>query len=176
MDKQKLRKEVSKRVAQLTYKERLSVAEKISELISAIKQFIKAKVIMVYLAKEDEVDTTGIIQQAQKQGKTVVVPVIEKGEILPCRLEGELRVGSFGIKEPRDRKLVGIEEIDMVIVPGRAFDHQGVRLGRGGGYYDRFLSKLPQHTYKVGICFSCQVFDYVPSGPSDVKVDLVVSA
>ena len=174
--KQEIRKEVSRRIAELTEDAKLCAANKIRDLLVVLKEFIKAKTVMVYLAKEDEVDTTPIIEEAQKQGKKVVVPVVEEDEIIPCELGDVLAPGPFSVMQPVDKKRVAIQDIDIVIVPGRAFAPSGRRLGRGKGFYDRFLSSLPECIPVIGICFSCQLFDSIPSGPFDKKVWRVVSA
>lgn len=85
---------------------------------------------------------------------------------------------SLGILEPvRDEnKVIPISELDLVVVPGLAFDKGGNRLGRGAGYYDRFLAKLPGRTLKVGLAFDFQVLNYVPAvDGQDVALDLVIS-
>ncbi len=177
MSKEEIRKVVSERIRQLDPEQKRRVADKIRELVCALKEFIKAKVVMVYLAKEDEVDTTPVIDCAERECKCVVVPVVENDEIKVCRLNGRLKRGKFGILEPESKEEVDPAGIDMILVPGRAFDRKGNRIGRGKGYYDRFLSKLPpSKTAKVGICFSCQLFDSLPVQSTDVPVDLVISA
>ncbi len=174
--KQAIRKEVSKRIAGLTEEAKVCASNKIRDLIVLLKEFIRAKVIMVYLAKKDEVDTTPIIEEARKLGKKVVVPVVDGSDILPCELTEELAYGPFSVLQPVERKKVATQELDLVIVPGRAFDLSGRRLGRGRGFYDRFLLSLPETVPVIGICYSCQVFDSIPSGSYDRKVHRVVSA
>ncbi len=176
VNKAQIRKEVSTRVAELDEGYKRQVAEKIRELVCALKEFITARVIMSYLAKEDEVDTKPIIETAVREGKEVVVPVMENGEIKPCKFKEPLGIGQYGIKEPLEKEWVDPEEIDLVLVPGRAFDLAGNRIGRGGGHYDRFLSRLPAGVPKIGICFACQLYPSLPVGPADVRVDRVVSA
>ncbi len=175
-EKQTIRKEVSRRIAELTEEAKVCASNKIRDLVVLLKEFIKARVIMVYLAKKDEVDTTPIIREAQKQGKKVVVPVVDGDELLPCELGEELTSGPFSVLQPVEKKEVAPQDLDLIIVPGRAFDLSGRRLGRGRGFYDRFLSSLPEGVPVIGICYSCQVFDSIPTGPYDKKVHHVVSA
>ncbi len=176
VSKAEIRKVVEDRIRHLTSEQRRMAAEKIKELICALREFIKSRVVMVYLAKEDEVDTTPIVDCAEREGKELVVPVVRGDEIKPCRLEGKLRKGTFGILEPEVYREVDIAKLDMVLVPGRAFDRHGNRIGRGKGYYDRFLAQLPPNVIKIGVCFSCQIFDSLPVQSTDIPVDLVVSA
>jgi 5-formyltetrahydrofolate cyclo-ligase len=136
---------------------------------------------MVYVSKEDEVDTIGLITDLLKSGKRVVVPVVdeEKGELIPCEISalGELAVGTFGVMEPdlKNARIVNTEEIDLVVVPGRAFDKRCNRLGRGKGYFDRFLKRFGGRGKVIGLAFSEQVFDSIPADENDVKTDIVVT-
>lgn len=86
-----------------------------------------------------------------------------------------MRTGSFGIMEPdTDETFEALESIDAVLVPGVAFTKEGIRLGRGKAYYDRFLQKLPSSTVKIGVCFGCQLHSTLPSDPWDIKMDEVI--
>ena len=159
-------------------------AEKSSKATSRLKdleEFSGAKCVMTYVSKQDEVDTTELIAEMLSSGKRVVVPLVdeEKKELVPCEIFDlkELRAGTFGVMEP-DRnqiRLVAEEDIDLIIVPGRAFDVYCNRLGRGKGYFDRFLKKLCGSKRTVGLAFFEQVLDKVPSSENDVRVDVVVT-
>lgn len=81
--------------------------------------------------------------------------------------------GAFGIMEPSGELFTDYSRITLAVVPGMAFDSHGHRLGRGKGYYDRFLPLLPQ-AYKIGVCFPFQLVDDVPIEPTDVVMDEVV--
>jgi 5-formyltetrahydrofolate cyclo-ligase len=87
---------------------------------------------------------------------------------------GELRPGHRGIPEPAGQ-VFDPAEIDVVVVPGLGFGEDGMRLGRGGGHYDRTLSRLPASAVRVGFCFDCQVVEHVPRGPLDQPVDVIVT-
>ena len=84
-----------------------------------------------------------------------------------------LQPGAYGIMEPVGERFTDYATIDIAVVPGMAFDAQGHRLGRGKGYYDRFLAKVPD-VYKIGLCFSWQMVDEVPSEANDIMMDEVV--
>jgi 5-formyltetrahydrofolate cyclo-ligase len=159
-------------------------SEKSSRAISKLKgleEFSKAKCVMTYVSKQDEVDTTGLIEDMLSSGKRVVVPLIDEDgkDLVPCEILDleELREGIFGVMEPDRNRIrpVAEEDIDLVIVPGRAFDVHCNRLGRGKGYFDRFLKRLGGNRRTIGLAFSEQFFDEVPSGENDVRVDIVVT-
>ena len=106
----------------------------------------------------------------------VAVPVSDAdGSMRPCRLASleaaDLETDAMGIAVPRRREPVATDSIDVVIVPGLAFDPQGRRLGRGGGFYDRFLPSVPRKAATVGVCFGLQRVEAVPAGPSDARVE-----
>ncbi|MBO6006141.1 MAG: 5-formyltetrahydrofolate cyclo-ligase [Paludibacteraceae bacterium] len=133
-----------------------------------------AAVVLLYSSLPDEVDTSALIQRAIASGKTVVLPVV-MGDELELRVysgEDSLEAGSFGILEPTGESYIG--DIDVAVVPGVAFSQDGVRLGRGKGFYDRLLTQLP--CYKIGLCFSFQKMDLSAlAEPHDVLMDEVVS-
>ncbi|EJW99876.1 5-formyltetrahydrofolate cyclo-ligase [gut metagenome] len=85
-----------------------------------------------------------------------------------------LVVGSYGILEPIGEAIQTYTSIDLIIVPGMAFDKQGHRLGRGKGYYDRLLPKIPQ-AYKIGICFPFQLLEEIPTEPFDICMDEILT-
>jgi 5-formyltetrahydrofolate cyclo-ligase len=101
----------------------------------------------------------------------VVGPYLDFG---PARDPGELRPGHRDIPEPAGPH-VDLAEIDVVVVPGLGFGEDGMRLGRGGGHYDRTLSRLPAAAVRVGFCYDCQVVEHVPRGAHDQPVDLIVT-
>lgn len=132
--------------------------------------------ILLYHALSDEVPTQALMDQLVAQGKTVLLPcVINDTDMELRRYTGpqDLQTGSFGIQEPTGELFTDYDAIDVAIVPGMAFDAEGHRLGRGKGYYDRFLSRVP-HLYKIGLCFSWQLVDQVPYDEHDIKMDEVI--
>ncbi|MBI3332673.1 MAG: 5-formyltetrahydrofolate cyclo-ligase [Candidatus Omnitrophica bacterium] len=138
---------------------------------------------MCYVAFDGEVETRAILAQALSDGKRVAVPAIARR---PRRLlaveildpERDLRrKGPFGIPHPvraRERRL-DPRRLGLVIVPAVAFDRKGRRLGRGGGYFDRFLSRLPPAVSRVGLAFGFQVVRELPSEPHDEPVSSIVT-
>ena len=137
-----------------------------------------ANTIVAYYSLPDEVCVHSLIDELTAEGKTVYLPrVIDNENMVLCRYTGvdSLREGAFGIMEPVGLPITADEVIDAVLVPGMAFDTEGHRLGRGKGYYDRFLSSLtPSRPKLIGVCFDFQKVDVVPTEPYDVAVDIVV--
>lgn len=136
--------------------------------------FKKAKVVMFYLSFGGEVDTQEMIKAAQKLGKIVAVPICagNRRVIRPCRLtdKSKLKKGPYGICEPAVKNLIKIKDLDLVIVPGLAFDKEGNRLGRGRGCYDYFLKKLSKDIPTIGLAFDFQILPTLPTTKTDTKV------
>jgi len=164
-------------------KERLVKSLVIADKLFKMDEFQKAETILFYVSFDGEVDTIEMIKQTQKLGKTIGLPRISKSDkkIIPtsvASLETELEVGPYGIKQPKEdpTKTLGIDCIDMAIVPGVAFDKHNNRLGRGGGYYDEFLGSLPPHVSTVGLAFDFQMIDSLPfQEDHDVSVSCVLT-
>jgi len=138
---------------------------------------------MFYVSLKDEVNTLDMIDEALKTGKRVCVPVILKedkrliaGEIKDRKKDLERQ--RFGIYQPKagSVKEVPLEDIDLVVVPGIAFDKFNVRLGRGHGYYDKLLCALPNKTSTIGLAFDFQVVEKLPKDPHDIPVSKTITA
>ncbi len=145
-----------------------------------LPEFAQASTIMAYMTIPNEIDVSQIIQAAWNQGKTVLVPVVstEPREMFAVELrslEAGLKVSSYGILEPHDSKPWPVDQIDLVIVPALAFDRQGNRLGRGGGFYDRFLAQENFHAITCEIAFQEQLLDNIPTDHHDQPVNLLVT-
>lgn len=133
--------------------------------------------LLLYHALPDEVPTQELMDQLIAEGKTVVLPkVISDTDMELRRYTGrqDLQQGAFGILEPTGELFTDYDSIDVAIIPGMAFDRDGHRLGRGKGYYDRFLSRVP-YLYKIGLCYDWQIVDHVPTDEHDVQMDEVVT-
>ena len=180
--KHKIRKHIKNIIGSYSSLEKSGKSAIIKGKLFNLEEYKKARVVMFYVSLKDEVDTLTMIDEALKAGKRVAVPVILKeekrliaGEI-HNRLE-DLESQHFGIYQPRqDRvKEVPLDDIDLVVVPGVAFDRKNIRLGRGHGYYDRFLSGLPKRTRTIGLAFDFQVLENLPQDPHDIPVSKIVS-
>ena len=155
----------------------------IKDKLFSSAEFKNARTILFYASFDGEVDTWEMMKEAQKKGKTIVLPVIMESQkkIIPSRvsnLEKELTIGPYGIKQPAESFLrpVELNDLDLVIVPGVAFDKKGNRLGRGQGYYDRLLSQIPSRIPTVGLAFAFQILEELPElAPSDCPVKTIIT-
>lgn len=142
------------------------------------KFFKQAKIVMFYIAFGGEVNTEEMIREAKKIGKLICVPVCRKDKetMQPAILQDhvQLKKGPYGVLEPVAQAQVSPQELDLVIVPGLAFDKKGNRLGRGKGCYDRFLATLSPQTPAIGLAFDFQVLPLVPTTSLDVSVKQVI--
>ena len=172
MTKQEMRKMIRLRKQQHT-------ADESSVVIGRLKnnpRFSQAQTILLYSALPDEVQTQSLLDELTEAGKTVLLPKVVSSEDMELhRYTGasSLQSGAYGIMEPVGERFTDYAAIDVAVVPGMAFDAQGHRLGRGKGYYDRFLAKVPD-VYKIGLCFSWQMVDEVPSEANDITMDEVM--
>ena len=133
-----------------------------------------ARTVCLYWALPDEVQTHALCCAALNE-KTVLLPVVQGEDLVLRRFEGEAQLSSdnpLHIGEPCGADWTDLQAVDLVVVPGVAFDRSGHRLGRGRGFYDRFLPKL--RAFKMGLCFSFQYLDTLPVGPEDVPMDEVI--
>lgn len=128
---------------------------------------------MLYASLPDEVQTLDFIEE-WKNRKNLILPTVVGDDIIPVELTADCPMveGSFHILEPQSNQYAG--PLDLIVVPGMAFDRQGHRLGRGKGYYDRFLIKYPE-VKTIGICFDFQLLDEVPAEPHDQLIDEIIS-
>ncbi len=181
--KQRIRKEIKHKFNTYSTLEKSRKSAIIKNKLFNEEEFKRAKVVMFYVSLKDEVDTYLMIDEALKAGKRVTVPVILKeekrliaGEIRN-RLK-ELESQHFGIYQPKQDRVreVPLDDIDLVVVPGVAFDKKNIRLGRGHGYYDRFLSGLPKTTKTIGLAFDFQVVEDLPQDPHDIPVWKIITA
>ena len=142
------------------------------------KVFRKAKIVMFYIAFGGEVNTEEMIKEAKKIGKLICVPICRKDKetMQPAMLDdhAKLKKGPYGIWEPVAETLVKLKDLDLIVVPGLAFDKKGNRLGRGKGYYDRFLSNLSDKTPTIGLAFDFQILPRVPTTACDISVKKII--
>lgn len=157
--------------------ERENLSKKILDNIIQWEVFQGAKRIMTYHSFRSEVDTIQLIKYSLNSSKEVILPKsIKDGfKILPCRIDSldELEKSSYGILEPLEEKVVDRDSIDLIIVPGVAFDREGFRLGYGAGFYDRFLEEYKGIT--AGVCFSSQIIEDVYKDEHDARMDYLIT-
>lgn len=160
-------------------------SECIAERLNQLELIDSAKNIMCYVSFGNEVYTHDLIKKWICDGKQVSVPCVvnnakESKHMYAVKINSfdELKVsGKYGILEPPllDCNILNPDMLDVVIVPGCAFDINKNRMGFGAGYYDRFLSNVPGECKKIGICFDFQVLQKIPYEEHDVSLDLVVT-
>ena len=139
-------------------------------------RWVAARSVLAFLPLPSEVDLRPLLAEAIRAGMVVAVPEsLPDGTLRPCRLRSlepsELETDAKGIAVPRARDPVPVDQLDLVLVPGVAFDPAGRRLGRGGGFYDRFLPTLPARSASVGVCFGPQRVPDVPVEAGDHPVE-----
>ena len=146
-------------------------------IISRLKsRLASTKTILAYYSLPDEVDTRQLLDDLVSEGKTVLLPKVIDDENMEIRRytgRQDLEEGSLHLMEPIGEPFTDYEDIDIVVLPGLAFDAEGHRLGRGRGYYDRFLHRK-NHPFCVGICFDFQKVAEVPVDEYDIPVDEVI--
>lgn len=143
------------------------------EQLTCDPHFVAAQTVLFYAALPDEVPTKALLENYLEQ-KICLLPVMVDQEIhlRHYREEATLRRGTLGIDEPIGDDFTTWEQIDYALIPGIAFDRAFHRLGRGKGYYDRFLSHPALHyLHRVGVAFDFQVVDHVPVEAHDVVLD-----
>lgn len=182
-DKETLRERMRELLRALTPEEVQQLSGAAARRIVASPFFRDATTVMIYLPIPGEVDVTSIALRCFQQGKTVCVPRMDwkQRRMTAVEIRGfndAFEQRRFGVREPVSGRPVPIEEINLVLAPGLAFDTAGRRLGRGGGFYDRFLSmplerRLTRTT--CGVCFDIQIVDTVPTDEHDQKVDVVAT-
>lgn len=151
-----------------------------AEQLFSCPEFRKSEITMVYLSLAQEADTTPIVLRGWQDRKKVLAPQIswEGRQMIPVEirdLDEDVASGQYGVREPIRGMPIPIEFIDLVIVPGLAFDPYGNRLGRGRGFYDRFLANPKFKGVACGFALEQQITDSIPSGPHDVKVHMLVT-
>jgi len=179
LTKSQIRNKILLRLKTQKEAERNRKSKIIQEKLFNSTVFKQAKVVMFYVSFDGEVNTKEMIKEAQNLGKIVAVPVCKKNrKITPCRLEAasDLKRGPYGVCEPALKRVIDLEELGLVIVPGVAFDKKGSRLGRGKGYYDRFLKKIPKQIPSVGLAFDFQVLPSIPATKHDITVRKLIFA
>lgn len=182
------KKEIRTAMKKLLGKVQPETAEKASLSLLAqletMEQWNRADIVLAFLSMKDEIDTKPLLRRVLEQGKRLAVPKVAGEDLVFYQisdLEKELLPGAFGILEP----VPGLPALDVktlmghnsaALVPGLAFDKDNFRLGRGKGFYDRFLASAGDFLYKIGICYSFQLVEKVPREVHDLPLDAVVSA
>ena len=190
MNKQELRKYIRSLKASHSQEQLAFMSDEISNRLLENPMMRDAKVVLAFYPLPDEVSIISVIEFLVSQGKTVLLPQVVSDTEMIIRehhSSDDFREGAFGILEPTGQLFTDYESIDVALIPGVAFDRNGNRLGRGKGYYDRFIAKcydkkchdLKSHDknkkkpYLVGVAFPFQIIDTVPCEVTDVAMNEV---
>ena len=176
MEKSELRKEIRQRKRQFTQQQLREMSLAIIGRLLNHPKVRAAHTVLFYYSLPDEVYTHEAVDQLVAQGKRVLLPVVlpdNEMELHEYTGPESMQEDCYHILEPKGKTFTDLSEIDVALIPGMSFDANGHRLGRGKGYYDRFLAKAPS-LYKIGVCFPFQKLEEVPSDKYDVVMDEVV--
>lgn len=177
MDKKELRRQIRELKRAMTPEQIEQASRRLGELFLDTPQYKNAKTIYGYLPYNQEVRTVPMLEQALKDGKKVAVPKCYGDEMKFIYLEDltQVELGYCNIPEPIADGPVAEDETALVLMPGMAFTKSGDRMGYGGGFYDKFLAKEPNHP-TVALCYSFQMVESLPTAEYDIPVDCVLWA
>ncbi len=178
--KKAVRQQIRERLEAIPADEREQRSAAVCRLLCQQEEYRRAEILMLFLSMTYEVDTQQLVQQAWADIKRVLAPRVswDQRRMLPIEIKSlasGLVEGYMGIREPIEGPPLPLSEIDLVIVPGLGFDEEGNRLGRGRGFYDRFLSHPNFHGVSCAVAFEEQVFESIPVDPADVRMDMLVT-
>ncbi|MDK2809565.1 MAG: 5-formyltetrahydrofolate cyclo-ligase [Petroclostridium sp.] len=182
MNKKELRNKYLKMRKNLQYEEVEKKSKNIIQKLMDTAWYRQSNTIMSYIDFRNEVITRSFIKHALKDNKRIIVPITDMSSKILILSElkdfdNELCQSSYGILEPKKEyvRVVSCNLLDLVLVPGLAFDTSGYRIGYGGGYYDRLLQRLPQKTITIGLAFEFQIVGNIPVESFDRKVDFIIT-
>ena len=163
--------------------DRSAASSQLTDQILGSKAYRDATTILAYAALPTELSLDPFINTALDEGKAICIPAIDWAakSMQPAQIQNldtDLQTGRYDVRTPNERcPLVEPKNLDLILVPGLAFDSKGHRLGRGAGFYDRFIDSLniANRPPIVGVCFGCQIIEKVPTEPHDHPMDLVIT-
>lgn len=173
--KKLIRKHIKDAKSRYTSLELDKLSSRIMSKLESHPAFITAKKIFIYNNMSDEVATMELVDKWMNE-KEFYLPVVMGNDMVFRRYDGpqSLIVSDYGIAEPTGEDFTDFASVDLIVVPGVAFDRNRHRLGRGKGFYDRFLPQLSK-AVKIGVCFSFQLIESVPLSAEDIDIDIVIS-
>lgn len=180
MNKKELRKIMIEKRDNI-HKEEKAVMDKNIIFSLKEKEFYKnSKNIFIYLGFGSEIDTMSYIQDFINDGKHIFIPRIDiktkKMEAVEITSLDGLKENKYGILEPDNNKEEFYKNnLELIILPGVAFDHSGRRIGYGGGYYDRYLEDIDKRIIKVALIYDFQLLENVPAEEHDIKADYIIT-
>ena len=175
--KKEIRLEMARRKRALSVEHKNIASEGLCRQLLSNRKIQNAKVLLLYNALPDEISLAPLLDFLYKKENppTLLLPIV-KGEELELKIYrgiNSLQIGAYGILEPTGEVFTEYSNIEIAIIPGVAFNQSGIRIGRGKGFYDRLLPHLTK-TYKIGVCFPCQLIEDLPSEPHDVPMDTII--
>ncbi|MEG1738533.1 MAG: 5-formyltetrahydrofolate cyclo-ligase [Odoribacter sp.] len=174
MEKKELRRQMRELKKTYSLEQKIQKSLSVWKIVEQDEHFKAARIVLIYWSMEDEVFTPDFVGRWAKE-KTILLPCV-KGDQLELRyFEGKEKLcpgEGYAIPEPVGKLFTDLNKIDLILVPGVAFDQQGNRLGRGKGFYDKIL-KLT-NAYKIGVCFDFQYLDNIPTEAHDIRMDQVI--
>lgn len=172
--KDSLRKEIASLKNKYTQDELLMKSEEVMSVLAILGVFQEAKNIFIYNSLIGEVNTASFIEE-WKHEKQFYLPIVVGEELFFRKYTSDtlMQKSAFGVEEPLGENFTDYKKIDLIVVPGVAFDRKMNRIGYGKGYYDKFLAGIKAP--KVGVCFDFQLLDTVPTNENDVRLDYIVS-
>ncbi len=176
-----IRKEMIARRNSLTHKEVMEKSAVIQKRVLELSIYQKSRTIGLYASFNNEVSTSLIFDEALREGKKVLFPCIRRETkdlvFFPVQGMDELESGPFGVMAPPYREGGGsfIEEAGLLLIPGVCYDTKGGRLGYGGGFYDRSLSKVAELPFIAALAYEFQIVDEVPMHQHDIRVDAIIT-
>jgi len=180
--KDEIREEMAAKIQELPSAEVEEKTRRIHERVFDFANYLEARVVLIYLPRENEVTTERIIDRTYDFNKIVVIPQFESGTrksrlFKVDDLHKELRNDGSGRKQPDPARCrtMPVDSIDIAIVPGIVFDEKGGRIGFGDGFYDRLIPNLPITTRKVALALDEQVLPQIPSESLDKSVDIIIT-
>jgi len=182
MNKEEIRRNIFKKRISLSSEDIKNVSQQVFLRLIETIEYRNCQNVMFYVATRSEVQTEEMIKTSIKMGKNTFVPIIltECTNLAPSKMydfDNELEKGKKGILEPKKEyyRLFPPEDIDLIIIPGIAFDLSGNRIGRGFGYYDNFLRKVCSSAKIIALAFEMQIVKEIPNDKNDIPVDKIIT-
>jgi len=180
VEKAAARAEIKRRLGRLTPRDRTEKSARALNLLVGVQEYRAAHCVLLFASLPDEIDTLPIIRRALSDGKRVILPrcVMRTRQLVLCPIsdvDRDLAIGTLGIREPIGDGTVATAEIDFAVIPARAYDEEGNRLGRGAGFYDRLLGDPSFRAIRCGLAYEEQVLVGLPCEAHDRPVEIIVT-
>ncbi|MDS0528260.1 5-formyltetrahydrofolate cyclo-ligase [Clostridium sp. SHJSY1] len=180
MDKKEIRRDIITKRDKINVEDKKEFDKKIKYILKSSSYYKEAKNIFIYIGFGSEINTAEYICEFLEEGKNIYVPRIdlEKKVMDAVNIHSlkELKENKFGILEPdNNEEVIEKKLLDLIIVPGVAFDLWGGRVGYGGGYYDKYMSDIDETIHKLALCYQFQVLKDLPREEHDIKINEIIT-